>query len=242
LTFQEAQYRLLADLQERIHNGDLTERGLARLAGISQPHIHNVLKGARFLSYRSMDTLLKSVNVSLLDLFSRQELAIHLSTRMLPQHVFEIPCLRSPLGPNMPWPETLEFHKKLVIPSNLKYSARDLVLARLMPDRTMARILSDFDIAALDTSSHARLNVTPTGVYAIARGSEAILRHVRFGERCIYLATGENIDEPETWEAVEIPGQGILALLKAHVVWAGHASDKLLPPHQRGRFLDDATS
>jgi plasmid maintenance system antidote protein VapI len=50
LTFQDAQQRLLAYVRDRIHNGELTERGFARMIGISQPHVHNVLKGVRNLS------------------------------------------------------------------------------------------------------------------------------------------------------------------------------------------------
>ena len=40
----------MGHLRTRIQNGELTERSLARLTGISQPHIHNVLKGAKILS------------------------------------------------------------------------------------------------------------------------------------------------------------------------------------------------
>ena len=58
MTFREAQLKLLAYVVDRIHNGELTERGFARLIGISQPHAHNVLKGVRNLSPEIFDLIL----------------------------------------------------------------------------------------------------------------------------------------------------------------------------------------
>jgi hypothetical protein len=58
LTFRQAQLKLLAYVVDRIHNGELTERGFARHIGISQPHAHNVLKGARNLSPEIFDSIL----------------------------------------------------------------------------------------------------------------------------------------------------------------------------------------
>lgn len=52
----------------RIRNGDYTERQLARLVGVSQPQIHNVLKGARPLKDGLADTLLRHFRIGLLDL------------------------------------------------------------------------------------------------------------------------------------------------------------------------------
>jgi hypothetical protein len=50
LTLLDASLRLLAYVRNEVHHGDLAERGLARLIGISQPHAHNVLKDVRTLS------------------------------------------------------------------------------------------------------------------------------------------------------------------------------------------------
>jgi plasmid maintenance system antidote protein VapI len=59
LTYQDVQLRLLAYVRSQITNGELTERGFARLIGISQPHVHNVLKGVRKLSPNIFDLALK---------------------------------------------------------------------------------------------------------------------------------------------------------------------------------------
>lgn len=68
MNFWELERRMLADIRERVRRGDLTERGLARLAGVSQPHIHNVLKGKRDLSIETADAILSALGIDLLDL------------------------------------------------------------------------------------------------------------------------------------------------------------------------------
>jgi hypothetical protein len=69
-TFEDAQLKLLAYVRDRIHNGELTERGFARQIGISQPHAHNALKGVRTLSPEVLDSILRYFHLSLLDLLS----------------------------------------------------------------------------------------------------------------------------------------------------------------------------
>jgi transcriptional regulator with XRE-family HTH domain len=73
LDFEELLGRLLAWLRSQVRNGALTERGLARRAGLSQSHIHNVLKGARILTPTTADRILEALGVSLLDLLDREE-------------------------------------------------------------------------------------------------------------------------------------------------------------------------
>jgi transcriptional regulator with XRE-family HTH domain len=74
MDFQELQRRFIHDLQRRIRSGELTERGLARLAGISQPHVHNVLKGKRIFSLEMADVILHVLRLDLLDLITQQEI------------------------------------------------------------------------------------------------------------------------------------------------------------------------
>jgi|SRR5271165_4980923 len=60
----------------RIRNGDCTERQLARLVGVSQPQLHNVLKGVRPLKQRLADALLKHFQIGLLDLLREYDSAV----------------------------------------------------------------------------------------------------------------------------------------------------------------------
>ncbi len=72
--FGDLQQRLVTQLKARVRSGELTERGLARITGISQPHIHNVLKGKRTLSLELTDVILQILGVDLLDLIEPDEL------------------------------------------------------------------------------------------------------------------------------------------------------------------------
>ena len=81
MTFQDARLSLLAYVRDQVRNGELTERGFARLIGISQPHAHNVLKGVRTLSPEIFDLMLNYLHLSLLDLAPMDEIEAQLLRR-----------------------------------------------------------------------------------------------------------------------------------------------------------------
>lgn len=74
IDFAQLHARLIEHLLERVRNGEITERGLSRLTGVSQPHIHNVLKGKRLLSPASADGILRHLHIDVLDLLEPHEL------------------------------------------------------------------------------------------------------------------------------------------------------------------------
>lgn len=73
--FELLQLRLITHVQGRLQRGELTERGLARRTGISQPHLHNVLKGVRIMSPQIGDLLLRHLHITLVDLLNADEVA-----------------------------------------------------------------------------------------------------------------------------------------------------------------------
>lgn len=73
MTFLDLQHRLLVHLRSRVRNGD-TERGLALQVGVSQPHLHNVLKGKRSLSGDMADEILRNLGMDVLDLIEHEEI------------------------------------------------------------------------------------------------------------------------------------------------------------------------
>ena len=79
--FHELRQRLTGYLCERVRSGEVTERGLARITGISQPHIHNVLKGKRLLSPEGADIVLQQLHMDVLDLLEPEEVAARLHKR-----------------------------------------------------------------------------------------------------------------------------------------------------------------
>ena len=65
---------LKSNLNGRIRNGELTERNLARRIGMSQAHVHNVLKGARILTAEVADLLMLELNLTVGDLVTGEDL------------------------------------------------------------------------------------------------------------------------------------------------------------------------
>ena len=92
LTFEDAQLRLLDYIRNRIRNGELTERALARQIGISQPHVHNALKGVRTLSPKILDSILRHFRLSLVDLFCRQISFEDPTVESNSSGLFKLPC------------------------------------------------------------------------------------------------------------------------------------------------------
>jgi transcriptional regulator with XRE-family HTH domain len=74
MTIGDIQRRFVAGLRKRIRGGELTERGLARMLGVSQPHLHNVLKGKRTFSVETLDHVMRQLDIDLLDLVEPGEL------------------------------------------------------------------------------------------------------------------------------------------------------------------------
>ena len=74
MNYTDAINCLLEELRRRVRSGETTERGLAQLAGVSQPHLHLVLKGKRQFSPAKADAILLHLGLDLLDLIPQREL------------------------------------------------------------------------------------------------------------------------------------------------------------------------
>jgi DNA-binding transcriptional regulator YdaS (Cro superfamily) len=242
LTFQDGQLRLLAYVRERIHNGELTERGFARSIGISQPHAHNVLKGVRKLSPKISDSILKLFHITLVDLASLDELEANLKKRRAQQPVAQLAFLEAPIGPGKPWPAEINWLDRYPLPFRAPTAPEGLAMARLAPDRSMDRTLGDADIGMLDTSGRGRSETSPEGLYAIERAGEVVIRYLRPGATGHYLVTDATMNQPEQWERIIVNRVELLAMVRARVLWLGREDDRELPMDQRGRFLPAISS
>jgi len=76
LTFKAIHVRLLAFVNARVQSGEFSERSLAKRLGVSQPQLHNVLKGARKLQPELADAMLTEFRISVLDLLTKEERAL----------------------------------------------------------------------------------------------------------------------------------------------------------------------
>ncbi len=68
MKFSDIHARLTEHIALKVSRGELSERALARRAGISQPHLHNVLKGKRCFSLETADLVMEALDMTVLDL------------------------------------------------------------------------------------------------------------------------------------------------------------------------------
>jgi hypothetical protein len=73
LDFQRFRTRLLLHLRERVRSGEVSERSLARITGISQPHLHQVLSGTKVLSLEKADQILRHLHLDLMELMKPED-------------------------------------------------------------------------------------------------------------------------------------------------------------------------
>lgn len=216
MNFEELQNRLVVKMRQRVQNGEFTERGLARAVGISQVHIHNVLKGARTLSINLNDLILKRLGLTILDICTTAELQHYVADSSIQARPsFHLPFRVGQIGPGIPWSTHVNWQDRHPVPSFLAGPRNNLVLARLADDREMDSSLCGSNIVVLDFSAW---QPSPDALYVVDRGHDAVIRRIRPGTHKLYLVADDNLDHPETWEALPTLSLGTL---RGRVRWLG---------------------
>ena len=221
LTFQRLQNRLLDLLRARIANGECSERSLARLTGISQPHMHNVLKGVRTLSPEFADVVLAYLRLSPLDLLSRDELTKHLASTNphRESRLHPVPVLSGLLGLNQPIPRKGPQREVRTVPLHLTEAATEPLVASLAADPDMEPLFADRDLVLLDQSETARTFFQREGYYIVRTDDGPCVRSLlREGDR-LYLITEKNRADQSTWPHIDLPGRDLLDIVLARVIW-----------------------
>jgi hypothetical protein len=215
--FQLLQIRLIAHIKARVRNGDGTERSLARLSGISQPHMHNVLKGVRVFSPELADQVLRRLRIDLLDLLEGHEAGDipRRAPREQPLHC-TVALLDGYIGPEHPYPTAGSGHGGYpFLPDDLQ-GLESPVAARLASDPRMPELFSGGAVVLLDRSEARRGN-PDEGYYALDLGGQSGIRLVRQGARRLYLLGRDAGEDSRKWPSVALPDRSLLQLIKGRV-------------------------
>lgn len=226
--FAELHRAVLECLRARVKNGESTERGLARAVGISQPHLHNVLKGRRSLSPELTDHILGSLRLSLLDLIDRDTLQQYMEER--PADVTEygfLPVLQGKLGPAHPWPEGVERYERFPLPRGTIARMCHPVVARLAEDVRMHPLFADGDYVLLDQSVRLRSDIDPGGYYVVKRGRVGLVRRLRYLGRRLYMFSDDVADRPACWERLPVEEHAITYFVRARATFVAREADWL---------------
>lgn len=217
--FQTLQDSLLQRVKQQVRNGELTERGLARLAGISQPHLHNVLKGVRVLTPGTADRLLQQLRLSVLDLMEYHWLVRHLASRQ-PEDFGnrEIPVLAGRLGPGLPWPVEVSLFERYPVSCQRLERVTAPIMVRLGVDSRMNEVLTAGDLMLLDQAEEIRSRPDARALYAIQLGGEGVVRWVRSSGRYLYLVAADAFNHPWAWERIPLGPEGALKYVRARAI------------------------
>lgn len=229
MDFELLQHRLVERLRAQVRNGETTERALARLTGISQPHMHNVIKGVRMLTPEMGDQILKCLRWSLLDLLEPEELLGH-ATRILGKLAAarETAVLAGRLGPGHAWAGDESPFERFAVECQYLAEAVDPVVARLGDDPRLAPALQGGDLVLLDRSEESRRYPQPDELYAVIRSREALVRGVRRGAGSLYLVAPDSRNRPETWEPLRVREPELLDCIAARVIPLVHQTGQRL--------------
>ena len=226
--FQALQLRLIATLKEMVRKGDLTESRLARLTGISQPHIHNVLKGARILSPEIADEILCHLKISIYDLLDREEVFMAAPTHhtdLLPYR--EAPILDGRLGPGYPYPKTQNPAERHPFPASVLSCLHRPIVVRVAQDQDMVHVCRAGDLVLLDRSEEKRMECDPSGLYAICWDGEGLLRRIHIEGGDLHLHSDNCALWPASRKHISLAHRNILDIVKGKVVWLGRELEQL---------------
>jgi transcriptional regulator with XRE-family HTH domain len=209
--------RLVAHVRARVRNGEISERRLARLTGISQPHIHNVLKGGRQLSGDMADRLLQRLRIDLVDLLAGdQSEGIH---RVPPggeaAHPVEcrmVALLDGWIGPEYPFPHT-GTRERYPFPGADVELLGSPVAARLAPDLLRAPEFGARGVVLLDRSEAARLDPDDEGYFALDLTTGGTIGLVRRANRRLYL----RVCHAGVWQSIPLPDRDPLDIIQGRV-------------------------
>jgi transcriptional regulator with XRE-family HTH domain len=214
VNFHLLQTRLVAEVRARVRNGEISERGLARLSGISQPHIHNVLKGTRLLSLYTADRILRHLRIDLADLLTAEDGD---APRPRRPHADAAECravalLDGWIGPEHPFPHVVGRERYPFMAADVE-RLESPVAARLAPSPRRAPIFSGSGVVLLERAEAVRLEPDEEGYFALDLPSGGAIGAVRRGRRHLYLKD----PAAEAWQPIPVPERGPLDVIQGRV-------------------------
>lgn len=215
MDFQLLQMRLISHVKARVRNGELSERSLARLTGISQPHIHNVLKGARLLSPDLADQVLQRMHIDLVDLLTAAEgRGSRGAPSRAPAEAAEcraVALLDGWIGRGFPYPQVASRTRYPFLAADVD-CLESPVAARLAPDPLREPIFGAGGVVLLDCSARARSD-PDEGYFALDIYGGGAIGLVRRTRRQLYLW----VRPADTWEALALPDRDPTEVIQGRV-------------------------
>jgi hypothetical protein len=210
--FEDASQQLLRVVRERIRGGAASERGLAKLAGVSQPHMHNVLAGKRGLAVGVADRLLAILGMSLEDL---------LLDAGKPMAELGVPLLESPIGGGRAFPRIASGQPLHYFDRVRLEPLQSPCLGRVADDEIAMRpTLWPGDDVLLDFGWRTRRRPHSAAIYAIEwQGRSYLCRCYTASGALITLVESQSRVAPP--ERISLEARNVEDIVRAEIVWFG---------------------
>lgn len=224
LTFDDLAQRFVRDLAKLIHSGAVTERRLAGIVGVSQPHLHNVVNGLRKLTPTVADLIMDRLDWSLLDLVESAEAQSLLNRRQASlAHGREIPLSRAGLGIGFAFPG--EEYTEITVPNSWLARAEIPVAVAASADSAMEWTYTAGDILLVDRAHSARTPIHDDALYVVRWNSQSVARWLRFGNRGLYLVTDTDWAEPLRWPLLMASARQRLEIVEGKIIAVARRPD-----------------
>lgn len=233
MTFALFQDRLIDAVRARLRNGEITERGFARRIGVSQPHIHNVLKGVRILTPRLADLILAELEITILDLAEIHELRLAAERIWLDNlNLIAVPLADGRLGPGQGWPDLNCAQEWVPLNRHELNGVADPVAIHLIPEAQPEWSISANTLALVDRAEDARCQYSAGSWYVLRVGDDGAVGQARLrGSR--WHISGNTVPLGKRQQ---------LGLVKGRVIWVGEDPRFASRLSQRGLFLEATSS
>jgi hypothetical protein len=205
--------RLVEMARERVHSGEVSERGLARRSTVSQPHLHNVLKGIRTLSPDAADRLMRAMGVTIPQV-------LWAGSGINTDEIRAVPILRSRIGPGT-MAAFEAFRGYVPFPARLVVPLVEPVAAYLAADLAMPTEYRAGDMVLLDLNEAIRTAVPALACWIVAESAGLRVRYVRRVRGGLEVASLPVLSDRRDWRAISLQGRNILDIVRARIVWIG---------------------
>jgi hypothetical protein len=208
--------RVVEIARAEVRSGKISERQLARLTGLSQPHLHNSLNGVRTFSPKAAGKLMRALKVTVPDVIWR-----------LPERDAwtPAPLLRSRVGPGAE-ANFSSFDGFAPFPTTVVSGLVNPVAVRLAPDSVLPDDYQADDLVLLDQNPDLRRDPPPGWCWVTSVFGGQRVRYVRVEGSRLWAGHRANRTQPEKWESISLRGQNILNVVRARIVWIGRKMEK----------------
>ena len=212
-----------------MQSGEVSERRLAKLSSISQPHLHNVLKGIRIPSPEAADRLMRAMDITIPQI-------LWSGAGVDATGIGAVPLLRARIGPGSTALFDV-FRGYVPLPVGLTSSLTDPVMAYLAADLALPAEYRAGDLVLLDTNSALRREPAAHSGFIVAENAGLRVRYVRRVRSGLEVAS-----QPEfsgDGQTISLQGKDILDIVRARIVWIGREMETpLAGPSATPRQVD----